>query len=96
MAGKEIEKLIKTIAKLPALGTRSARRIVLQLLKKKNSTDMSVCRRARQMTAGGIMSLSRSKNILTKAELPSPDASSGSIMQRWEILTCTQAIHGVE
>ena len=36
MAGKEIEKLIKTIAKLPALGTRSARRIVLQLLKKKN------------------------------------------------------------
>ena len=36
MAGSEIEKLIKTIAKLPALGTRSARRIVLQLLKKKN------------------------------------------------------------
>ena len=36
MAGKEIEKLIKTVAKLPALGTRSARRIVLQLLKKKN------------------------------------------------------------
>ncbi len=36
MAGSEIEKLIKTVAKLPALGTRSARRIVLQLLKKKN------------------------------------------------------------
>ena len=34
MAGKEIEKLIKAVAKLPALGTRSARRIVLQLLKK--------------------------------------------------------------
>ena len=33
MAGKEIEKLIKTIAKLPALGTRSARRIALYLLK---------------------------------------------------------------
>lgn len=37
MAGKEIEKLIKTIAKLPALGTRSARRIVLQLLKKRDT-----------------------------------------------------------
>ena len=36
MAGQEIEKLIKTVAKLPSLGTRSARRIVLQLLKKKN------------------------------------------------------------
>lgn len=33
MAGKEIEKLIKQMAKLPALGSRSARRIVLHLLK---------------------------------------------------------------
>lgn len=38
MQGKEIEKLTKLIAKLPALGTRSARRIVLQLLKKKETT----------------------------------------------------------
>ncbi len=37
MQGKEIEKLTKIIAKLPALGTRSARRIVLQLLKKKEA-----------------------------------------------------------
>ncbi len=37
MAGKDIEKLIKLVAKLPALGTRSSRRIVLQLLKKKES-----------------------------------------------------------
>lgn len=37
MQGKEIEKLAKIIAKLPALGTRSARRIVLHLLKKKES-----------------------------------------------------------
>ena len=37
MAGKEIEKLIKAVAKLPALGTRSARRIVLQLLKKRDT-----------------------------------------------------------
>ena len=37
MQGKEIEKLSKIIAKLPALGTRSARRIVLQLLKKKET-----------------------------------------------------------
>lgn len=37
MAGQDIEKLIKLVAKLPSLGTRSARRIVLQLLKKKES-----------------------------------------------------------
>lgn len=37
MAGQDIEKLIKLVAKLPALGSRSARRIVLQLLKKKES-----------------------------------------------------------
>lgn len=37
MAGKEIEKLIKLIAKLPALGTRSSRRIVLQLLQKRDN-----------------------------------------------------------
>ena len=35
MAGTDIEKLIKLVAKLPSLGTRSARRIVLQLIKKK-------------------------------------------------------------
>lgn len=38
MQSKEIDKLIKIIAKLPALGTRSARRIVLHLLKKKETT----------------------------------------------------------
>lgn len=38
MAGKEIEKLIKAVAKLPALGTRSARRIVLHLLKKRETS----------------------------------------------------------
>ncbi len=38
MQGKEIEKLSKIIAKLPALGSRSARRIVLHLLKKKETT----------------------------------------------------------
>ena len=37
MSGTEIEKLIKLIAKLPTLGTRSARRITLQLLKKKET-----------------------------------------------------------
>lgn len=37
MSGQEIEKLIKIIAKLPSLGSRSSRRIVLQLLKKKES-----------------------------------------------------------
>lgn len=38
MSGQEIEKLIKIIAKLPALGSRSARRIVLHLLKKRESS----------------------------------------------------------
>ena len=37
MQSQEIEKLTKIIAKLPALGARSARRIVLHLLKKKDS-----------------------------------------------------------
>ena len=38
MAGQDIEKLIKLTAKLPSLGTRSARRIVLHLIKKKETT----------------------------------------------------------
>lgn len=37
MSGSDIEKLVKQIAKLPSLGTRSARRIVLHLLKKKET-----------------------------------------------------------
>lgn len=37
MSGTEIEKLVKLVAKLPSLGTRSARRITLQLLKKKET-----------------------------------------------------------
>ena len=37
MAGQEIEKLVKLIAKLPSLGSRSARRIVLQLIKKRET-----------------------------------------------------------
>lgn len=38
MVGQDIEKLIKLISKLPSLGTRSARRIVLQLIKKKETS----------------------------------------------------------
>ena len=37
MAGKDIEVLVKQIAKLPSLGSRSARRIVLHLLNKRES-----------------------------------------------------------
>ena len=37
MAGQDIEKLIKLVSKLPSLGSRSARRIVLQLLKKREN-----------------------------------------------------------
>ena len=39
-AGQDIEKLIKLVSKLPSLGTRSARRIVLQLLKKRENLLM--------------------------------------------------------
>ena len=38
MAGKDIEILVKQIAKLPSLGARSARRIVLHLLNKRESS----------------------------------------------------------
>lgn len=37
MSGQYIEELIKAIAKLPSLGSRSARRIVLHLLKKRET-----------------------------------------------------------
>lgn len=37
MASTDIEKLVKLVSKLPSLGTRSARRIVLQLIKKKEA-----------------------------------------------------------
>lgn len=37
MSGQYIEQLVKIIAKFPSLGTRSARRIVLYLLKKKET-----------------------------------------------------------
>lgn len=37
MSDQSIEQLIKIISKLPSLGTRSARRIVLHLLKKKDA-----------------------------------------------------------
>lgn len=37
MAGQDIEKLIKLTAKLPSLGSRSARRIILHLIKKKET-----------------------------------------------------------
>ena len=37
MAGQDIEKLIKLVSKLPSLGSRSARRIVLHLLKKREN-----------------------------------------------------------
>ena len=37
MSGTYIEKLIKIIAKLPSLGSRSARRIVLHMIKKREN-----------------------------------------------------------
>ena len=37
MAGQDIEKLVKLVSKLPSLGTRSARRIVLNMIKKREN-----------------------------------------------------------
>ena len=37
MAGQEIETLVKYLARLPGLGPRSARRAVLQLMRKRES-----------------------------------------------------------
>lgn len=49
MAGKDIEKLVKLVAKLPALGTRSSRRIVLQLLKKKETLFLPLIEAMREV-----------------------------------------------
>lgn len=51
MAGKDIEKLIKLVAKLPALGTRSSRKIVLQLLKKRESLFLPLIDAMQQVAA---------------------------------------------
>lgn len=51
MAGKDIEKLIKLVAKLPALGTRSSRRIVLQLLKKREALFLPLIDAMQQVAA---------------------------------------------
>jgi len=51
VAGKDIEKLIKLVAKLPALGTRSSRRIVLQLLKKRESLFLPLIDAMQQVAA---------------------------------------------
>lgn len=51
MAGKDIEKLIKLVAKLPALGTRSSRRIVLQLLKKRESLFLPLIESMQEVAA---------------------------------------------
>ena len=49
MAGKDIEKLVKLVAKLPALGTRSSRRIVLQLLKKRETLFLPLIEAMREV-----------------------------------------------
>lgn len=53
MQDNDIEKLIKIFAKLPALGSRSARRIVLYLLQKKE-TELPVLIDALQNVAANI------------------------------------------
>jgi len=63
VAGPEIEKLIQLLAKLPGLGPRSARRVALHLIKKKDQLLVPLAEaathphnRAREsfVTVGGI------------------------------------------
>lgn len=75
MAGKDIEKLIKLVAKLPALGTRSSRRIVLQLLKKRESLFLPLID-AMQQVAANIKTCDICGNYDT--ESPCPICSSQS------------------
>lgn len=51
MSGQEIEKLIKLTAKLPSLGSRSARRIVLHLLKKKETVLLPLIESLQEVAA---------------------------------------------
>lgn len=51
MSGQEIEKLAKIIAKLPALGTRSSRRIVLYLLKKRETALLPLIEALQEVAA---------------------------------------------
>ncbi len=51
MFGQEIEKLIKLTAKLPALGSRSARRVVLYLLKKKETVLLPLIESLQEVAA---------------------------------------------
>ena len=53
MSGQEIEKLAKIIAKLPALGTRSSRRIVLYLLKKRETALLPLIEALQEVAAQG-------------------------------------------
>ncbi|MCQ2741447.1 MAG: recombination mediator RecR [Alphaproteobacteria bacterium] len=51
MAGKDIELLIKQISKLPSLGARSARRIVLHLLGHKDSVFLPLIEAMNEVSA---------------------------------------------
>ena len=51
MAGKDIELLIKQISKLPSLGARSARRIVLHLLGHKDSVFLPLIEAMSEVSA---------------------------------------------
>lgn len=48
-AGKEIERLIDVMAKLPGLGPRSARRAVLQMVKKRDLMLIPLARAAAEV-----------------------------------------------
>lgn len=62
MIGKEIDNLIRILAKLPGLGPRSARRVALHLLKQKE-TAMAPLIYALQTTAAAIRSCHVCNNL---------------------------------
>ena len=73
--GPEIEQLIQLLARLPGLGPRSARRAVLQLIKKKDqlmiplSAALATNRRAR------LVEYAVASRLVTAADLPLLDVT---------------------
>lgn len=64
MAGQEIETLVKYLARLPGLGPRSARRAVLQLMRKRD-TLLNPLSEALSLARDNIVSCSQCGNIDT-------------------------------
>src|ERR1700743_3770656 len=65
LAGTEIEKLIQLLAKLPGLGPRSARRVALTMLKKRETIMMPLAE-AIETAASAVINCATCGNLDTK------------------------------